>query len=199
MRGKIGLEEHFAIPETLDDSRGFFPDRIWGELKARLLDLHDNRLRLMDEHGIEMMLLSLNAPVVQAIPDPARANDVARKANDYLAREIQKRPDRFQGLAALPMQDPDLAIRELDRCVRDLGFKGVLVNGFSQVGDPDTIVYYDLPQYRPFWAMVEQLDVPFYLHPRNPLKAMPASMKARRGCSGRPGRSGRRPRCMRCG
>ena len=85
MQGKIGLEEHFAIPETLDDSRGFFPDRIWGELKARLLDLHDQRLRLMDEHGIEMMLLSLNAPVVQAIPDPARANDVARKANDYLA------------------------------------------------------------------------------------------------------------------
>jgi predicted TIM-barrel fold metal-dependent hydrolase len=170
MWGKVGLEEHFAIPETLDDSRGFFPDHIWGELKARLLDLHDNRLRLMDEHGIEMMLLSLNAPVVQAIPDPARANDVARKANDYLAREIQKRPDRFQGLAALPMQDPDMAIRELDRSVRDLGFKGVLVNGFSQVGDADTVAYYDMPQYRPFWAMVEQLDVPFYLHPRNPLR-----------------------------
>jgi predicted TIM-barrel fold metal-dependent hydrolase len=171
MWGKIGLEEHFAIPETLDDSRGFFPDRIWGELKARLLDLHDGRLRLMDEHGIEMMLLSLNAPVVQAIPDPARANDVARKANDFLAREVQKQPGRFQGLAALPMQDPDLAIRELDRCVRELGFKGVLVNGFSQVGNANTVVYYDLPRYRPFWAMVEQLDVPFYLHPRNPLKA----------------------------
>jgi predicted TIM-barrel fold metal-dependent hydrolase len=169
MWGKIGLEEHFAIPETLDDSRGFFPDRIWGELKARLLDLHDDRLRLMDECGIEMMLLSLNAPVVQAIPDPARANDVARKANDYLAREVQKRPDRFQGLAALPMQDPDLAIRELDRCIRDLGFKGVLVNGFSQIGDPDSAIYYDLPEYRPFWAAVEQLGVPFYLHPRSPL------------------------------
>src|ERR1700754_4640510 len=110
MRGKIGLEEHFAIPETLDDSRGFFPDRIWDELKARLLDLHDDRLRLMDQDGIEVG--------VQAIPAPARANDVARKANDYLAREVQKRPERFQGLAALPMQDPELAIRELDRCIR---------------------------------------------------------------------------------
>jgi predicted TIM-barrel fold metal-dependent hydrolase len=68
------------------------------------------------------------------------------------------------------MQDPDLAIRELDRCIRELGFKGALVNGFSQSGDPDTILYYDLPQYRPFWATVEQFDVPFYLHPRNPLK-----------------------------
>jgi 2,3-dihydroxybenzoate decarboxylase len=170
MDGKIGLEEHFAIPDTLDDSRGFLPDRIWGELKQRLLDLHDDRLRLMDDYGIEMMLLSLNAPVIQAIPDPARAYEIARKANDYLAREVQKRPGRFQGLAALPMQDPDLAIRELDRCIRDLRFKGVLVNGFSQVGDGDTVLYYDLPQYRPFWQMLEHFDVPFYLHPRNPLK-----------------------------
>jgi 2,3-dihydroxybenzoate decarboxylase len=169
MRGKIGLEEHFAIPETLDDSRGFFPDRIWVELKERLIDLHGRRLALMDEHGIEMMLLSLNAPVVQAIPDPARANEVARRANDYLAAEVDKRPDRFQGLAALPMQDPDLAIQELERCVKVFGFKGAMVNGFSQAGDPGTTVYYDLPQYRPFWAAVERLDVPFYLHPRNPL------------------------------
>ncbi|MCC6890038.1 MAG: amidohydrolase [Hyphomicrobiales bacterium] len=170
MWGKIGLEEHFAISDTLDDSRGFLPDRVWGELKARLLDLHDERLRLMDEYGIEMMVLSLNAPVIQAIPDPARANDLARKANDYLAREIGKRPDRFQGLAALPMQDPELALRELDRCVRDLGFKGILVNGFSQLGDGDQVLYYDLPQYRAFWGVVEMLDVPFYLHSRNPLR-----------------------------
>ncbi len=170
MQGKIGLEEHFAIAETLDDSRGFFPDRIWAELKERLLDLHGRRLTLMDEYGIQMMVLSLNAPVVQAIPDPQRADDVARKANDYLAEEVRKRPDRFQGLAALPMQDPDLAIRELDRCIKDLKFKGAMVNGFSQAGESDNILYYDLPQYRPFWAAVEQLDVPFYLHPRNPLK-----------------------------
>jgi 2,3-dihydroxybenzoate decarboxylase len=46
---------------------------------------------------------------------------------------------------------------------------GALVNGFSQVGTPDNVTYYDLPQYRPFWRTVEALDVPFYLHPRNPL------------------------------
>jgi 2,3-dihydroxybenzoate decarboxylase len=116
-----------------------------------------------------MMLLSLNAPAVQAIPDVKRAAEVARKANDYLAEQVAKRPGRFQALAALPMQDPDLAIRELRRCVSELGFKGALVNGFSQVGDADTAVYYDLKQYWPFWQVVEQLDVPFYLHPRNPL------------------------------
>jgi gamma-resorcylate decarboxylase len=167
MLGKIALEEHFAIPETIADFGTFFPDRVWQELKGRILDIQERRLALMDEHGIEMMLLSLNAPAVQAIPDPAQADAIARKANDYLAGQVQKRPDRFQGLAALPMQDPERAARELERCVKELGFRGALVNGFSQVGD--AAVYYDLPQYRPFWATVERLDVPFYLHPRNPL------------------------------
>src|SRR6201996_2726716 len=164
MRGKIALEEHFPIPDTLADSRGYFPDRVWQEVKSRVLDLHERRLKLMDELGIEMMLLSLNAPAVQAIPDIKQAHEIARRANDYLAEQVQKRPDRFQGLAALAMQDPEGAARELERCVKQLGFRGALVNGFSQITDPDKPVYYDLPQYRPFWATVEKLGVPFYLH-----------------------------------
>ena len=169
MKGKIALEEHFAIDDTLQDSAGFLPDDIWTELSARLLDIHGKRLKQMDEHGIEMMLLSLNAPAIQAIPDVKKANELARKANDFLAEQVAKRPDRFQGLAALPMQDPDLATRELQRCVKELGFVGSLVNGFSQAGDPNVPIYYDLKQYWPFWAENEKLDVPFYLHPRNPL------------------------------
>jgi predicted TIM-barrel fold metal-dependent hydrolase len=169
MEGKVALEEHFALPETLQDSAGFVPGEYWEELKSRLLDMQNRRLREMDAHGIEMMLPSLNAPAVQAIPDRARAIEIARRANDFLAGEVAKRSDRFQGLAALPMQDPDEAARELGRCVRELGFRGALVNGFSQVGDAENATYYDLPQYRPFWAEVERLGVPFYLHPRNPL------------------------------
>jgi 2,3-dihydroxybenzoate decarboxylase len=118
------------------------------------------------------MLLSLNAPAIQAIPDPARANEIARRANDFLAEQVRKRPTRFQALAALPMQDPDAAIRELQRCVKELGFRGALVNGFSQIRDPNSAVYLDLPQYWPFWEAVERLDIPFYLHPRNPLPSM---------------------------
>ena len=117
-----------------------------------------------------MMLLSLNAPTVQAVTDARLADEMARRANDVLAEHVAKRPGRFQGLAALPLQDPDLASRELERCVRDLGFVGALANGFSQAApDPNALLYYDLPQYWPFWAAVEALDVPFYLHPRNPL------------------------------
>src|SRR5215469_16722920 len=145
MKGKIGLEEHFAINETLMDSAGFVPDDHWPELRSRILDIHDRRLRLMDHHGMQMMLLSLNAPAVQAIPEPKRADEIARRANDFLAEQVAKRPGRFQGLAALPLQDPDLAIKELERCIRELNFKGALVNGFSQAGDK--VLYYDLPRY----------------------------------------------------
>jgi 2,3-dihydroxybenzoate decarboxylase len=172
MNGKIALEEHFAIADTISDSAGFLPDAVWPELESRLTDIHGKRLKLMDQHGIETMILSLNAPAVQAIPDPARADEIARRSNDFLAEEVRKRPSRFQGFAALPMQDPDLASRELERCVKDLGFVGALVNGFSQVKTPTSAVYYDLPQYWAFWGVCAALDVPFYLHPRNPLPSM---------------------------
>ena len=172
MTGKIALEEHFAIPQTIQDSAGFVPDDYWKILEARLLDIHDQRLGLMDAHGIETCVLSLNAPAIQAIPQRAKAVEYARIANDVLAEEVAKRPDRFRAFAALPMQDPDAAIAELNRTITDLGFVGALVNGFSQDeahGDGQQPLYYDLPQYRSFWAEIERLDVPFYLHPRNPL------------------------------
>jgi predicted TIM-barrel fold metal-dependent hydrolase len=168
MQGKIALEEHFATQATLADSQ-VFGAHVWEELGPRLTDFQDKRLRLMDASQVELMIVSLNAPAVQAIWDVRRAVAVAREANDVLAGEIAKRPDRFAGFAALPMQDPDEAARELTRCVRELGFVGALVNGFSQAGKADSTLYYDLPQYRPFWATVAALDVPFYLHPRNPL------------------------------
>jgi predicted TIM-barrel fold metal-dependent hydrolase len=168
MQGKIALEEHFATEATLNDSK-VFGANVWKDLGPRLLDFQEMRLREMDKHGIEMTILSLNAPAVQAIYDVKRAVSVAKEANDKLAAEIKKWPDRFAGFAALPMQDPEAAILELDRCVKELGFVGALVNGFSQIGDPENAVYYDLPQYRPFWRAIERLDVPFYLHPRNPL------------------------------
>jgi 2,3-dihydroxybenzoate decarboxylase len=171
MKGKIALEEHFAVEDTLSDSLPFVPPDYQAELKHRLFDFHDKRLGLMDRHGIEMMILSLNAPAIQAIPDPKKASDLARRANDALAEVVAKRPDRFQGFAALAMQDADGAIREYRRCMKDLRFKGALVNGFSQINDPNSAVYLDLPQYRPFWAAVQESDMPFYLHPRNPLPA----------------------------
>lgn len=168
MQGKIALEEHVAIDATLGDSK-VFGAHVWDTLGPRLLDVQEMRLHEMDKHGIEMMILSLNAPAVQAIHDVQRAIAVARQANDALAADVRKRPNRFAAFAALPMQDAEAASAEITRCVKELGFVGALVNGFSQAGAPDTVLYYDLPQYRPFWRTIETLGVPFYLHPRNPL------------------------------
>jgi predicted TIM-barrel fold metal-dependent hydrolase len=171
MLGKIGLEEHFAIAETLADSGVFLPREVWPELSRRLIDVQAERIATMDAHGMEMMILSLNAPTVQGIADPKQAAEIARRANDALAENITRRPDRFAALAALPMQDVELATLELERCVKELRFCGALANGFSQGPDPNSANYYDTPDYLPFWKTIERLDVPFYLHPRNPLPA----------------------------
>jgi len=167
MKGKIGFEEHFAIAETLEETRSFAGDSgVWDDFTRQILDLEDERLEHMDRTGIEFALLSLNAPGVQRILDADQAMKVAQKGNEAMAAAIAKHPRRYGALAALPMHDPEAAAQELTRCVRELGFKGCMVNGFQQVDDPDNVKYYDLPEYRPFWATLAQLDVPFYLHPR---------------------------------
>ena len=172
MTGKIALEEHFAIPETLEDSAPYAAGAGWSTLEQRLLDREHHRLSEMDRYGIAFTILSLNSPGIQAIPDAARANEIARLANDRLAESIAKRPDRFGGFAALAMHDADAAAAELTRCVRELGFVGVMLNGFQQAGDGSAVLYYDHPRYAPFWARVEELGVPMYLHPREPLPGL---------------------------
>lgn len=166
--GKIALEEHFVLPETADTSYAI-RDLPTPELRRKVLDVGSGRIAEMDRGGVEICILSHVAAGIQAIPNASKANDLARRVNDYLADHIVKYPKRLKGFAALPLQDPEAAARELTRCVKELGFCGALVNGFSQIGEADSAVFYDLPQYRPFWATVQDLDVPFYLHPRAPL------------------------------
>lgn len=169
MKGKIALEEHFAINDTIEDSRVYARPEMWEGLKSKLLDFETLRLEQMDEFGVEYSILSLNSPAVQAIFDVKQAIEVARKANDILAEQIARHPKRFGGFAALPMQDPDAAARELERCVKELGFHGFLVNGFCQVGSADRVAYYDAEEYNDFWKTAAVLKKPFYMHPRDPL------------------------------
>jgi 2,3-dihydroxybenzoate decarboxylase len=167
MQGKIAFEEHFAIEETLEETRAFAGDSgQFDNFRRRILDLGDERLGHMDATGIELAVLSLNAPGVQGIVDAAEAMDVAQKANDRMAAAVAAQPNRYAAFAALPMHEPKEAARELRRCVTGLGFRGAMVNGFQQVGDADSVKYYDQPEYAEFWAEVAELDVPFYLHPR---------------------------------
>lgn len=172
MQGKIAFEEHFALEETLEETKAFAGDSgQFDEFKRRILDLGRERLDGMDRTGIELALLSLNAPGVQRIVDRAEALDVAQKANETMAAAVAEHPERYAALAALPMHDARTAADELKRSVETLGLKGCMVNGFQQAGDPNTVKYFDQPEYRDFWAVVADLDVPFYLHPRMQIAA----------------------------
>ena len=168
MTGRIALEEHFAVEELIDSSYAL-KDLPSPEARQEILDVGSGRVAEMDRAGVEIAILSLVGPGVQPIRNVAQAIGAARRANDYLAEHIAKHPNRLKGFAALPMQNPQAAAQELARCVKELGFCGALVNGFSEIGDAASALYYDLPQYRPFWATVQELDVPFYLHPRSAL------------------------------
>ena len=171
MHGKIAIEEHFLPPELKDTIFGSigWHEEEWLQVTGRLQETDEQRIADMDANGVAVSVLSLAAPCIQDLVDLGRAVDSARLANDRLAEVIERHPDRFAGLAALPMQDPAAAAEELDRAVSQLGFKGALVNGYSSVGDLETAAYYDEPQYDELWERVTALDVPFYLHPRNPL------------------------------
>jgi len=185
MQGKIALEEHTAVPESLEDSKAFHPHD-WEQIYERLVNIHRSMIAEMDEAGVALSILSINSPAIQGIADRKKACELARRSNDYLAEQVAKRPDRFMALAALPMQDPDAAARELERCVKQCGFKGALVNGYSQIDHPDTAYYYDLQMFWPFWATVESLDVPFYLHPRDILPSRRQSFEGHPWLCGSP-------------
>ena len=169
MKNKIALEEHFAIDLTIDQSKIYALPAIWEKLKSNLLDIEQQRLERMEEGGTAFSILSLNSPGIQGIPDPKEAIEVAKRANDVLAEHVNRHPTRLGGFAALPMQDPDAAARELERCIKDFGFHGFMVNGFSQVGHAENVVYYDAPQFGDFWKSATALGKPFYMHPRDPL------------------------------
>ena len=160
---KIALEEHFTTPELAKNyvARPTQSDALFADVERRLADFDELRLEMMDQAGIEMMVLSVTTPGVQGVSDSREAIRLAHSANDFLAREVQKRPDRYAGFAHLAMQDAGAAAAELERAVRELGFRGALINGQTNGH------YLDEDQYVPFWERVQELDVPIYLHPGN--------------------------------
>jgi 2,3-dihydroxybenzoate decarboxylase len=137
-------------------------------LFARLQDFGDTRLKAMDSGGIARAVLSISGPGVQVERDAATARRRATEANDFLAGEVVKRPDRYSGFGHLPMQDARAAADELERCVRDLKFCGAMINGHTN-GE-----YLDHPSLHPFWERAEALGATVYIHPTDPVSPSPA-------------------------
>lgn len=159
---KIALEEHFMTPGFQSYSKAFtqhIDPAVFADLGRRLADFDEYRLAEMDRARIDVSVLSQTGPGVQGEADTTLAIERATASNDYLAEQVARHPARFAGFAALPMQDPRAAAKELERAVRQLGFKGSLVNGHT-LGR-----YYDDPAYDAFWEHMQELDVPMYLHP----------------------------------
>jgi gamma-resorcylate decarboxylase len=175
LQGKIALEEHVINADFASTLPSFMDPERMEDVRRRLHDVDGDRLAEMDRCGIDVAVLSLNSPGVQSVLEPPEAVRLAAAANDDLAALVATHPDRYAGFAAVPLQDPEAAARELDRCVRELGFRGALVNGYSNVGDPDTAVYLDDSTLAPFWEAVQALGVPVYLHPRDPLPSQRAA------------------------
>ena len=167
---KLALEEHFLSPGLIDDwlpTVTEVPQAKAEQLLAQLTDFGDRRLEAMDNAGIARAVLSVAGPGVQAERDTATALRKAREANDFLAGEIQKRPDRYCGFAHIALHDPKAAAGELERCVRELKFHGAMINGHTN-GQ-----YLDDRALDPFWERVEALGTLVYLHPADPVVPAP--------------------------
>ena len=167
---KIALEEHFLCPDFIEywnPTAVDLPAERRQKALSRLTDFGEMRLNAMDEAGIARAVLGLAGPGVQAERDAATAVGRAQAANDFLAREIAKRPDRYCGFAHLPMQDARAAAAELERCMRELKFCGAMINGHTN-GQ-----YLDNPALYPFWERAEALNALIYLHPADPLTPAP--------------------------
>jgi len=167
---KIALEEHFLSPGFEDywlPTMGNVDQKAVSGLLGRLKDFGDLRLQAMDSAGIAHTVLSISGPGVQAERDAATAQRRAAAANDFLAGEVGKRPDRYSGFGHLPMQDARAAADELQRCMRELKFCGAMINGHTN-GQ-----YLDHPSLAPFWERAEALQAIIYIHPADPVSPAP--------------------------
>lgn len=130
----------------------------WRRLPT-LVDL-DARLRLLDRFDDLVQIPSLANPPIEALGAPGETPEIARAANDTLAELCARHPDRFPSFVAnLPMNDPDAAVEEADRAVRQLGAAGCLVYT-NVLGAP-----LSEPRFFPIFEKAVELDRPIWLHP----------------------------------
>jgi 2,3-dihydroxybenzoate decarboxylase len=170
MLNKIALEEHFLSPGLIDYWTATMAEvdpAAAGQLFKRLTDFGDLRLAAMDQAGIARAVLAIAGPGVQAETLVTAATRKARESNDYLAREIQRRPDRYSGFGHLALQDPAAAADELERCMTELKFCGAMINGHTNGR------YLDDRAFDPFWERAAALGAPIYLHPTDPVVPAP--------------------------
>src|SRR5215204_2371963 len=173
MMRTIALEEHYATPAFMEGPGRDLKAQVeaardhplvaagYEKLIEQLCDLGKGRIAAMDAAGIDVQVLSLASPGVEQVDAPEAAA-FARETNDLLAQAVRRHPDRFAGFAALPTAAPEAAADELERTIREHGFKGALINGHARGR------YLDDSFFWPILEQAEALGVPIYLHPTPP-------------------------------
>jgi uncharacterized protein len=153
----IGLQSSVPRPRLKDRPSAVTMQ----EAVALGTDVGEDRIREMDDHGIQMQVVSWISPAQLAPAD--QAVSLTRAANDRLAEAIRANPTRLSGFAVLPWQEPAAAAAELDRAVTDLGLKGALLAGRPGVA------FLDDPKYASVLRKLSDLRVPLYVHPFSPV------------------------------
>ena len=125
----------------------------------------ERRLKDMATQWVDMQVLSVPPFLFFYATGPAQCLELCQKINNALAETVQNYPDRFVALANLPMQEPEMAARELERSVRELGLRGAEI--CSNINGKNL----DDKSFVPFYAKLQQLDVPVFIHPSNVLGA----------------------------
>jgi len=171
----VALEEHFAVPSIasrIDKAvlarRGYRPRTLPKDAPSPLellAEVGERRLKSMNDAGISVQVLSNSGPGPDLVAGPDGVA-MARETNDQLAKIVTDRPDRFAGFAALPLQSPDAAAKELSRAVKELGFVGAMVHGTTEGR------FLDHASFDQILAAAEELDVPIYIHPHIPPEAV---------------------------
>ncbi len=123
------------------------------------------RLKDMDAGGIDFQVISHGVAGMGTVSADESVR-LAKQANDQLAAAVAAHPDRFAGFATLPMSEPEAATDELERAVRQLGFKGTMINGTTNGR------FLDEPSFLPILERAVALDVPIYIHPGVPPTAV---------------------------
>ncbi|MCC6474305.1 MAG: amidohydrolase [Burkholderiales bacterium] len=132
------------------------------ESRTAVNDL-DLRFRFMDRHPDVLNVLTISNPPVEVFVGPGEAAEISQMANDELAELVLNHPDRFAAaVAILPMNDMELALRECERAVKQLGLKGVRLYT-NILGEP-----LDSERLRPLYAKMVEYDLPIWLHPTEP-------------------------------
>jgi hypothetical protein len=165
----ITLEEHYASPSYLEGpgkglkehAKDFTGPR--ANLLGQLSDVGDRRISDMDAAGIDMQVLSLTSPGSEQL-EGDEAVAVSRASNDFLADAVKRNPTRLAAFATLPTALPGKAVEELERTVREYGFKGAMINGHVRGR------YLDDKFFWPIFEKAEVLGVPIYIHPTQPPK-----------------------------